>query len=102
MIRRTPRSTRTDTLFPYTTLCRSPVDGPLVVRVHCWTGNKELWAPVARRLVRLGHRVVLYDQRGHGSSTFGAGLDCVDRLGHDLAAVLSHLDARHEHGRAHV
>src|SRR3546814_18062720 len=29
MIRRTPRSTRTDTLFPYTTLFRS-----LVVRVH--------------------------------------------------------------------
>src|SRR3546814_15215960 len=25
MIRRPPRSTRTDTLFPYTTLCRSPV-----------------------------------------------------------------------------
>src|SRR3546814_17996852 len=24
MIRRPPRSTRTDTLFPYTTLCRSP------------------------------------------------------------------------------
>jgi len=71
-----------------------PADGPLVVLVHCWTGNKELWAPVARRLVQLGHRVVLYDQRGHGSSTFGAGLDCVDRLGDDLAAVLSHLDAR--------
>src|SRR3546814_3384619 len=27
MIRRTPRSTRTDTLFPYTTLFRSPVIG---------------------------------------------------------------------------
>src|SRR3546814_5154368 len=26
MIRRPPRSTRTDTLFPYTTLCRSMVD----------------------------------------------------------------------------
>src|SRR3546814_20022251 len=25
MIRRPPRSTRTDTLFPYTTLCRAPV-----------------------------------------------------------------------------
>src|SRR3546814_17059711 len=25
MIRRPPRSTRTDTLFPYATLCRSPV-----------------------------------------------------------------------------
>src|SRR3546814_15665042 len=27
MIRRPPRSTRTDTLFPYTTLCRSLFDG---------------------------------------------------------------------------
>src|SRR3546814_14598041 len=27
MIRRPPRSTRTDTLFPYTTLCRSPREG---------------------------------------------------------------------------
>src|SRR3546814_15108490 len=27
MIRRTPRSTRTDTLFPYTTLFRSSTDG---------------------------------------------------------------------------
>src|SRR3546814_8489595 len=27
MIRRPPRSTRTDTLFPYTTLFRSPCDG---------------------------------------------------------------------------
>src|SRR3546814_9672706 len=27
MIRRPPRSTRTDTLFPYTTLCRSGRDG---------------------------------------------------------------------------
>src|SRR3546814_2506448 len=28
MIRRPPRSTRTDTLFPYTTLFRSPFGGP--------------------------------------------------------------------------
>src|SRR3546814_16615042 len=28
MIRRPPRSTRTDTLFPYTTLFRSPTRGP--------------------------------------------------------------------------
>src|SRR3546814_13461810 len=27
MIRRPPRSTRTDTRFPYTTLCRSPIFG---------------------------------------------------------------------------
>src|SRR3546814_1098819 len=30
MIRRPPRSTRTDTLFPYTTLFRSAVDGVAV------------------------------------------------------------------------
>src|SRR3546814_12749207 len=31
MIRRPPRSTRTDTLFPYTTLCRSPAaPGPTI------------------------------------------------------------------------
>src|SRR3546814_9215151 len=29
MIRRPPRSTRTDTLFPYTTLFRSPVSVPV-------------------------------------------------------------------------
>src|SRR3546814_6780197 len=30
MIRRPPRSTRTDTLFPYTTLFRSPCTGPFM------------------------------------------------------------------------
>src|SRR3546814_14919676 len=32
MIRRPPRSTRTDTLFPYTTLCRSQCAVPSSVR----------------------------------------------------------------------
>src|SRR3546814_8090884 len=36
MIRRPPRSTRTDTLFPYTTLFRSP-QLRLVVRQRAWT-----------------------------------------------------------------
>src|SRR3546814_21065820 len=31
MVRRPPRSTRTDTLFPYTTLFRSPALAPLLV-----------------------------------------------------------------------
>lgn len=72
-----------------------PSRGPTVVLAHCWTGTKETWAPVTRRLVRLGHRVVLYDQRGHGASGFGAGLGGIDTLGDDLAAVLEHVDARH-------
>src|SRR3546814_15757277 len=33
MIRRPPRSTRTDTLFPYTTLFRSPADQPVEHRL---------------------------------------------------------------------
>src|SRR3546814_10121395 len=35
MIRRPPRSTRTDTLFPYTTLFRSTAPGP--------AGDRRLW-----------------------------------------------------------
>src|SRR3546814_2212496 len=38
MIRRPPRSTRTDTLFPYTTLFRSP---PLVARIDVAVAGAE-------------------------------------------------------------
>jgi non-heme chloroperoxidase len=53
-----------------------------------------VWVPGAHRLVRAGHRVVLYDQRGHGSSTVGADGFSMPRLGHDLRAVLIDLDVR--------
>src|SRR3546814_13261662 len=43
MIRRPPRSTRTDTLFPYTTLCRSPGAADHAARSpeepRTWTGG---------------------------------------------------------------
>lgn len=68
--------------------------GPTVVLSHCWTGGREVWAPVAHRLLRRGHRVVLYDQRGHGSSTTGDDGFTIPRLGADLRAVLEALDAR--------
>src|SRR3546814_4588718 len=38
MIRRPPRSTRTDTLFPYTTLFRSPKSGLTSLHTHTPTG----------------------------------------------------------------
>src|SRR3546814_7318766 len=41
MIRRPPRSTRTDTLFPYTTLFRSPVPGGSCF----WVGHTLCLAP---------------------------------------------------------
>jgi non-heme chloroperoxidase len=68
--------------------------GPLVVLSHCWTGNRAIWGPVAERLVAIGHRVVLYDQRGHGESTYSDDAPTVAMLGHDLRAVLDAVDAR--------
>jgi non-heme chloroperoxidase len=67
--------------------------GPLVVLAHCYTGRRGSWAPVARRLVDSGYRVVLWDQRGHGESTVGSDGLSVDRLGDDLRDVLEAIDA---------
>lgn len=70
-------------------------DAPPVVLAHCWTGDRRVWGPVARRLVAAGHRVACYDQRGHGASTVGGAGLSLDALAGDLAAVLEHVDARH-------
>src|SRR3546814_9477427 len=59
MIRRPPRSTRTDTLFPYTTLFRSPgVESALATReqvVERREGNRHLFAERLERAIR--HRL---------------------------------------------
>lgn len=73
-------------------LTAGPDDGPVVVLAHCWMGGMKLWGAVARRLVETGHRVVLWDQRGHGDSTLGRDPITVDRLGHDLRHVLDGID----------
>src|SRR3546814_10189751 len=52
MIRRPPRSTRTDTLFPYTTLFRSRAGGESVKDVECDWG-KEWWVSVGGIVLRL-------------------------------------------------
>ena len=70
-----------------------PADGPTVVLAHCWTGLRTFWASVAADLVEDGHRVVLYDQRGHGESTLGDAEVSIADLGHDLHAVLEAVDA---------
>src|SRR3546814_2781253 len=57
MIRRPPRSTRTDTLFPYTTLCRSLAGGALVAAVAgLWSVAAALQPAAAadRRAVAAG------------------------------------------------
>src|SRR3546814_6597482 len=52
MIRRPPRSTRTDTLFPYTTLFRSGDDAPPAHLHTAQVSTRHLVARVPRRLVR--------------------------------------------------
>ncbi len=69
-------------------------EGPLVVLAHCYTGSRLVWMPVASRLVATGHRVVLWDQRGHGDSTVGSEGLTVDRLGEDLRELLEVIDAK--------
>src|SRR3546814_5266778 len=73
MIRRPPRSTRTDTLFPYTTLFRSLADS------RCCSGHRPLFR------LRGG---------GRWRAGFGAGLTslfALDRLHHDGWSGLSFL-----------
>ena len=83
---------RTDDGADLAVTIAGPDDGPAVVLSHCWTGSRAFWAPVARRLVASGHRVVLYDQRGHGASTTGEARGDVERLGDDLRTILEELD----------
>src|SRR3546814_8221943 len=71
MIRRPPRSTRTDTLFPYTTLFRSPpVDrdrlaGQIIAAVR-EQDDKEI--------LKLGHRAVTTQRHGVGARRARSGV----------------------------
>src|SRR3546814_8545009 len=57
MIRRPPRSTRTDTLFPYTTLCRSTERGHGKTpkpRAECREPVQKFWGPQSYPRTRVG------------------------------------------------
>src|SRR3546814_8000508 len=55
MIRRPPRSTRTDTLFPYTTLFRSTASFILLFRVESAFQSRYLLVPPTLRLRRCSY-----------------------------------------------
>src|SRR3546814_3415065 len=89
MIRRPPRSTRTDTLFPYTTLFRSAA----------WADLKP--ADPRRAAIELGR-----DQRQQVFGGIGQGAETVDHLGgeaFDLLAALKVVEATVErHAKVEV
>ncbi|MFF9583221.1 alpha/beta fold hydrolase [Streptomyces achromogenes] len=65
-----------------------PEDAPAVVLAHGWTCSTAFWAAQIRDLAA-AHRVIAYDQRGHGRSP--ASPACTtDALADDLEAVLAH------------
>ncbi|MEU0283735.1 alpha/beta hydrolase [Streptomyces sp. NPDC006195] len=72
---------------------RAPT-GTTVVLSHGWAAGRRVWGTVADRLIRSGHRVVLYDQRGHGASGLGKEPITIRRFGADLAAVLGETGSR--------
>src|SRR3546814_19712356 len=76
MIRRPPRSTRTDTLLPYTTLFRSRADGPAEVRP---VGEAEFVAGVGAMSDsgRYGATRVAAAFTGFADLTLGAGAEAV-------------------------
>ncbi len=65
--------------------------GPVVVLSHGIAGRGDHWAPIAANLSAT-HRVVSYDQRGHGASERGTDSYTPDRLGRDLVHVLEATD----------
>ncbi|MFJ2897446.1 alpha/beta fold hydrolase [Streptomyces sp. NPDC087218] len=67
--------------------------GTTVVLAHGWAASRRVWGTVADRLIREGHRVVLYDQRGHGASVPGREPFGIARLGEDLGTVIDRVDA---------
>lgn len=69
-----------------------PTDGPVVVLAHCWTGSQRTWAPVIRRLVNAGCRVITWDQRGHGDSLAGSKGHSIEGLADDLDSIVEHFD----------
>ncbi|OON75985.1 alpha/beta fold hydrolase [Streptomyces tsukubensis] len=67
-----------------------PSGAPAVVLSHGWTCSTAFWAAQVRALAP-DHRVITYDQRGHGRSPAPAQLDgyTTDVLADDLEAVLA-------------
>src|SRR3546814_3283776 len=99
MIRRPPRSTRTDTLFPYTTLFRSAVPGSIAGMVGASGRDDMEDARLGEEELRQGAgkiRSAIADQLEQALLASRASV-----MLHDAEHV-AHLPAAAEIGRAHV
>jgi non-heme chloroperoxidase len=69
-------------------------EGPAVVLANAYGTPLAEWTIVWDRLLDRGHRVIAFDQRGHGRSTIGSSGIGSESMAADDAAVLEHFDVR--------
>ena len=69
-------------------------EGPTVVFANGYSATLGEWNIVWDKLVDRGHRVIAFDQRGHGRSTIGSAGIGSEPMAADYAAVLEHFDVR--------
>src|SRR3546814_4970763 len=67
MIRRPPRSTRTDTLFPYTTLFRSVCSNPLALEAASAELSTDEWKRAIAEAAELGALQIHFRSEEHTS-----------------------------------
>jgi non-heme chloroperoxidase len=67
-------------------------EGPTVVLAHGFGATVLEWNIVWDALLARGHRVIAFDQRGHGRSTLGSAGTGSEPMAADYAAVLAHFD----------
>src|SRR3546814_6132067 len=91
MIRRPPRSTRTDTLFPYTTLFRSRVTLPPVAAERRFAEPLDSSAHAAKILAELAAKAIEeLGERGKGGRHFRATFFRSDGLARTIAIETGH------------
>src|SRR3546814_11645070 len=95
MIRRPPRSTRTDTLFPYTTLFRSHA---VVPEARAYPSRSKSCTYEIRMMLRT-HQVRQLKRSGEGYEL--PARECFQPFQSSLVAMAAFLDTA-EIGRAHV
>src|SRR3546814_20718220 len=96
MIRRPPRSTRTDTLFPYTTLFRSSDAALIAEPSRIAYGTSKGAVITFTKYIATQH-----GRQGIRCNCICPGLIVNDALADQIAEFLA-LHQRHEIGRAHV
>src|SRR3546814_11557685 len=96
MIRRPPRSTRTDTLFPYTTLFRSAAidpDGKALADMSAHDGEEPGRRGDAKEFLGFLPRAA-DDRFQRGPDLAGGGLDATDQAVDDCLARRTEADAQ--------